>query len=86
MAVTGTAAAPHSSSTPITAAIAPRNGTARTATTSVATARRLSQRVTPAPASGPSASRETSRATAICSADPGTMTMMNADISAASEP
>ena len=43
---------------------------------------------TPAPAASLRArrGRDTSRATAICSAEPGTIRMMNADTSAASEP
>ena len=88
MAVTGTAAAAQTSSTLIAAPSRSRSGITTIATTTVAIPRRRSQRVTPPPGAGsPSAiAWLTSRAVAICSADPGTMKMMNAEIRAASEP
>ncbi len=58
------------------------------ATATVAIASRRSQRLTPPPGAGsPSAiAWLTSRAVAICRAEPGTMKMMNAEISAARDP
>ncbi len=69
-------------------AMTSRNGTAITATTTTATASRFSHGLTPDPASGSSraSARDSSRATAICSAEPGTARMMKADMSTASEP
>jgi hypothetical protein len=61
-----------------------RSSTAATATATAPSAIREIQWRTPAPAFAPAA--EISRATAICSADPGTIRMMKADSSAASEP
>ena len=65
-----------------------RSGIATSATATVPIASRTSQRRTPAPACAESAARSplSLRATAICSADPGTMRMMNAEMSTASEP
>ena len=70
------------------APITERSGMAASDTTTVAMASRTSQLRTPAPTlATPSASSPlTSRATAICSAEPGTMRMMYADTSTASEP
>ena len=78
MAVTGTAAAPHTSSTLMIAPITERSGMATRATTTVAMASRTSQLRTPAPTFGTPSARSplTSRATAICSAEPGTIRMM----------
>ena len=72
----------------IVAAITSRSGMATTATASAASPSRASQPRTAAPASAlpPATARDTSRATAICSAEPGTIRMMKAEISAASEP
>ncbi len=88
IAVTGIAAAAHSWSTLIRAAISDRSGIATTATATVPTTSRTSQRYTPAPAFGlPSAmSWLTSRAAATCSADPGTIMMMNDESSTARSP
>ncbi len=88
IALTGTAAAAQASSTFTVAAITSRSGTASSATTTVATASRAPQRRTPAAGSSlpPATARDTSRATAICRADPGTIRMMKADMSAAREP
>jgi hypothetical protein len=88
IAVTGTPAAAQASSTFTVAAMTSRSGMETAATTTVATASRPIQWRTPAPASSlpPATARETSRATAICRADPGTIRMMKADISTASEP
>ena len=88
IAVTGIAAAAQSWSMLIRAAISERTGIAISATTTVATTRRSSQRRTPAPAFGlPSAmSWLTSRAAAICSAEPGTIMMMKDESSTARSP
>ena len=88
MAVTGTAAAAHRSSTLITAAMTERSGIATSATITVAAASLISHRCTPAPALGAPAARSwlTVRAAAICSAEPGTIMMMKAESSTASEP
>jgi hypothetical protein len=83
------AAAAHGSScTPITAASCSRARIETTTTPNPAIASRSTQRRTPAPAAGsPAASSAlTSRATVVWSACPGTIRMMNAEISAASEP
>ena len=86
--MTGTAAAAQSSSTFRTAASTWRSGIASSATTTVAISRCPSHRRTPAPAfaSPDAAAVLTSLATAICSAEPGTIRMMKADSRAASEP
>ena len=88
IAVTGIAAAAHSWSTLISAAISERSGIATTTTASVATIRRPSQRRTPAPAFGLPSARSwlTSRAAATCSAEPGTIMMMKDEISTARSP
>ena len=88
MLETGTAAAAQTSSTLITAASGSRSGMAAAATSTVASISRPQPSAHPAAHVG-IARRERvliSRATAICRAEPGTIRMMKADNSAASEP
>ena len=70
------------------APITERSGMAASATITVAMAKRTSQRRTPAPTLAIPAARSplSSRATAIWSAEPGTIRMMYADTSTASDP
>ena len=88
IAVTGIAAAAHSWSMLISAAISERNGIAITRDHDGRHDQALSHRRTPAPAFGlPSAmSWLTSRAAAICSAEPGTIMMMKDESSTARSP
>ncbi len=88
IAVTGIAAAAHSWSTLISAAISERSGIAITAAASVPRASLPSHLYTPAPGFGlPSASSWLiSLAAATWSAEPGTIMMMNEETSTARSP
>ena len=82
------AAAAHSSGTEIRSAIGSRSSTAAAVTAAPASSNRLRQIASVAASCGPDPSRPsaTSRATATCTADPGTIRITNVETSAASDP